>query len=203
MSGTTTHETTSEEGGMTGDDDGRVARALDAVWHHVDDTVDWCRRMVGVERQPSEAELEPLEPDGEEAVDGEAVLEALSELEVSRWRYDGDDVTHMGPMAEEFHDAFEVGDDRHLTKVDVHGVTLAAVQELASSLEAKEAQVEDLEKTLADKQARIDEVAAENERLREHNERLEARIEDLERRVSAVAGTPGGGETDGTTEDDR
>jgi len=203
MSGTTTHETTSEEGGMTGSGDGRIAGVFGAVRDHVNETVDWCRRMVSLDRTPSEADLEPLDPDEEGAVDGEAVLEALSELEVSRWRYDGDDVTHMGPMAEEFHDAFEVGDDRHLTKVDVHGVTLAAVQELASSLEAKEAQVADLEETIARKQTRIDEVAAENDRLREHNERLEARIEDLERRVSAVAGMAGGGETNGTTEDDR
>ncbi len=184
-----------------GDDDGRVAGILDAVHDHIDGTVDWYRRVFSLSPQPSEAELEPLDPDESEPVDGEAVLEALSELEVSRWRYDGDDVAHMGPMAEEFNDAFEVGDDRHLTDVDVHGVTLAAVQELARSLEAKEAQVGDLEETLARKQARIDEVAAENERLREHNERLEARIEDLERRVAAVAGAAG--ETDRPTEDDR
>ncbi len=201
MSGTTTHETTSEESSMSGDDDGRVASALRAVYNHVDDTVDWYRRFLSLERQPSEAELEPIETE-EEPVDGEAVLGALSELEVSRWRYNGDDVAHMGPMAEEFNDVFEVGDDRHLTEVDVHGVTLAAIQELARSLEAKEAQVQDLEDTVERKQARIDEVATENERLREHNERLEARIEDLERRVAAVAGAAGD-EADRQTEDDR
>lgn len=64
------------------------------------------------------------------------VLEKVSELPISRWNYKNEsEVTHLGPMAQDFYTAFEVGlDDKHISMVDADGVALAAIQGLNQKL---------------------------------------------------------------------
>jgi hypothetical protein len=90
-----------------------------------------------------------------DAVDGRAVLDRVVALPVARWKFTGlPDVAHMGPMAQDFHAAFNLGDDEtRLSPMDVQGVALAAIQGLNAELEARLA-----EEWLA-KQAQADEVA--------------------------------------------
>ena len=61
------------------------------------------------------------------------VLERLSKVPVSTWRYkdlDGE-VLHMGPMAQDFYAAFGLGgNDKRIATVDSDGVALAAIQGL-------------------------------------------------------------------------
>ena len=67
------------------------------------------------------------------AVDTEFVLEQLVNLPVTSWNYlhEGNAVRHLGPMAQDFHAAFGLGnDDRIINVVDAQGVTIAALQEL-------------------------------------------------------------------------
>src|SRR5581483_11346920 len=66
-------------------------------------------------------------------VDGADVLRRLSAIAVTTWSYktEGDGVRHMGPMAQDFAAAFNLGsDDKHITTLDESGVGLAAIQEL-------------------------------------------------------------------------
>lgn len=63
-------------------------------------------------------------------------LEGLRELDINRWRYlpeSGEDptITHVGPMAQDFQRIFGVGDGRTIHLVDVVGVLLGAMKELA------------------------------------------------------------------------
>ena len=45
---------------------------------------------------------------------------------------------HIGPVAQDFHEAFNVGaDDKHISTIDADGVALAAVQGLNQKLEEK------------------------------------------------------------------
>jgi len=106
-------------------------------------------------------------------VDGQRVLEAVSELEISRWEYESrDGVDHMGPMAGEFHEAFGLGDDPEtIGHVDADGVALAAIQGLADRLDGKDDRIEELEAELDGKAARIDD--------------LEERLAAMEARVDA------------------
>jgi hypothetical protein len=102
-------------------------------------------------------------------VDGVAILEKLEQIEISTWSYRAEDpsVRHMGPMAQDFYLAFELGtDDRHITTVDADGVSLAAIQALNRKLENE----------VKKKDAAI---AA-----------LEARIAALEAMFARMAGTP-------------
>jgi hypothetical protein len=85
-------------------------------------------------------------------IDGQGILERVANLPISSWSYKQDSETrHIGPMAQDFYSAFNVGpDDKHITTVDEGGVALAAIQGLNEKLKEKDAQIEALEKRLSD-----------------------------------------------------
>lgn len=84
------------------------------------------------------------------AVSGADVLSRLKDIEVSTWNYisEGRKVRHMGPMAEDFFNAFQLGTGNTAIGVqDLTGVSLAAIKELdqrTSELRQKTAEVEQL-----------------------------------------------------------
>ncbi len=90
------------------------------------------------------------------SIDHEQVLEQLSSLPISSWSYRSSaDVRHLGPMAQDFQQAFSVGDDpTRIAPVDAAGVALAAVQALNEKLER---------------------LTNENSRLQQQLDRLESR----------------------------
>ena len=96
------------------------------------------------------------------AIDPLAILDAVLDLPISEWSYRAQSaaVRHVGPMAQDFHAAFGLGESaRHITTVDADGVALAAIQGLNAKLEAEVATL-----------------AAENARLAERLARLEAAV---------------------------
>jgi hypothetical protein len=80
------------------------------------------------------------------------VLERIVQLPMTRWNYKTDPHnSHIGPMAQDFYAAFNVGpDDKHISTVDEGGVALAAIQGLNEKLKDKDAKIDALEKRLAD-----------------------------------------------------
>jgi len=84
-------------------------------------------------------------------LDPRAVLEKVAVLPVSEWNYKDDPgIRHVGPMAQDFHAAFQIGpDDKHIATVDADGVALAAIQGLNLKLAEKEGRIEKLEAELA------------------------------------------------------
>ena len=84
-------------------------------------------------------------------VDPEEVLAKVDSLPVKSWCYKaqpGD--RHIGPVAQDFHAAFELngGDDKHIATVDEGGVALAAIQGLNRKLNQKDAEIADLKARL-------------------------------------------------------
>jgi trimeric autotransporter adhesin len=65
-------------------------------------------------------------------LDDATVLDKIAALPISRWSYKSErGVRHVGPMAQDFYAAFEVGeDDKHITSIDEDGVALAAIKAL-------------------------------------------------------------------------
>lgn len=99
------------------------------------------------------------------SVAGEDVLTRLRSLPITTWTYntESDGVRHLGPMAQDFRQAFGLGDDdRVISTVDADGVALAAAQ----ALDARTLQ----------QQQRIEALEAENAALRARLERLEALV---------------------------
>lgn len=60
------------------------------------------------------------------------VLRALASLPILRWQYKGDEVRHLGPMAEDFQRAFGIGDGFHIALGDWLGVLTIAIQEITA-----------------------------------------------------------------------
>ena len=87
-------------------------------------------------------------------VDPRAVLDKVAALPLSEWNYKTDTTSrHLGPMAQDFYAAFNVGpDDKHIAVVDEGGVALAAIQGLNQKLEerlkAKDTEIEQLRSSM-------------------------------------------------------
>lgn len=91
-------------------------------------------------------------------VDSQAILTRLMEMPVQTWSYKSQDpsIKHIGPTAQDFYQAFGVGeDDRHITTLDSDGVALAAIQGLCRELSDRDQRITELEKENADIQQRL------------------------------------------------
>jgi hypothetical protein len=73
----------------------------------------------------------------ENIVPATGFLEGLRELEINQWQYKGDGVRHVGPMADQFHQIFGVGDGVTLNAFDLLGVILGSIKELAEKQNAR------------------------------------------------------------------
>jgi Chaperone of endosialidase len=103
-------------------------------------------------------------------VKGEDVLAKLRNIPVSTWNYisEGQQVRHMGPMAEDFYKAFALGTGNTSIGVqDLAGVSLAAV------------------KALEERTVQLQQKIAEVEQLRNQLSTLEQRFAALEKLVQA------------------
>lgn len=95
-------------------------------------------------------------------VDGGALLGKIDELPISQWNYknESDEVTHIGPTAQDFKKVFGVGEnDKTISTIDPSGIALAAIKELNS----------------------------QNRELKEVNARLKKQLDDLARKVDRLA----------------
>lgn len=82
------------------------------------------------------------------AVDSQDILRRLSQMPISRWNIIGTDpnVKHVGPTAQDFAAAFNLGnDDKLIGSVDAQGVALAAIQGLYQQNRTLQARVDALE----------------------------------------------------------
>jgi hypothetical protein len=103
-------------------------------------------------------------------VDARDVLEKVAALPLNTWNYKSQDasIRHIGPMAQDFHAAFGVGEDeRHITTVDADGVALAAIQglnqKLQQELRARDAEIGELKRAVRELKRLIRKTADEKE----------------------------------------
>ncbi|MEM7785169.1 MAG: tail fiber domain-containing protein, partial [Planctomycetota bacterium] len=77
-------------------------------------------------------------------IDKQEILSKIVDLPISKWNYkkDKEKFAHIGPMAQDFYGAFQVGvSDKRISDVDTTGVAFAAIQALNEKLESKEKQI--------------------------------------------------------------
>src|SRR5260370_16278202 len=111
-------------------------------------------------------------------IDSTQVLAQVVQLPIATWNYKSQsaEVRHIGPAAQDFFAAFNVGDDnRHITDIDEGGVALAAIQGLNRKLEAE----------LNTKDAQLAEQRRVNERQEEEIGKLMQAVEQLRQRLDA------------------
>ncbi len=66
------------------------------------------------------------------------MLEKLAQLDISEWNYivEGENIKHIGPMAQDFHELFGLGkDNKSISTIDASGVALAAIKALHKKTE--------------------------------------------------------------------
>ena len=92
------------------------------------------------------------------SVDGTGLLARLASIPVLTWNYKAQDasIRHLGPMAQDFYAAFQVGeDDKHIATVDADGVALAAIQALYQRSVQKDRKIEQLTQEVDELRARL------------------------------------------------
>ena len=122
-------------------------------------------------------------------VDPVDVLDRLNAIPIATWNWKAQDaaIRHMGPMAQDFHAAFALGEDeRHISTVDADGVALAAIQGLYRVVRAKDARITeqqgriaDQERVLAEQSGRLDAQQAELDAVRREISALRALADDV------------------------
>ena len=99
-----------------------------------------------------------------QALDQQAILAKVMDLDISQWRYKDDpDSKHIGPMAQDFYQAFELGNtDKGISTLDSSGVALAAIQALHSksekTLEVKDAEIRELTNQISELKLLVNEL---------------------------------------------
>ena len=90
-------------------------------------------------------------------VNAREVLRKVTDMPIQTWNMKSQDpaIRHIGPMAQDFHAAFGLGEDeRHINTVDADGIALAAIQGLNQKLEeqlkARDAQIEELTRVVSE-----------------------------------------------------
>jgi hypothetical protein len=89
-------------------------------------------------------------------VDGREVLKKVAALPLNTWQYKAQEAKyrHMGPMAQDFYAAFQLGEsDKGIDTVDADGVALAAIQGVNAVLADKESEIGNLRAELATQKA--------------------------------------------------
>ena len=90
-------------------------------------------------------------------VNRDQLLAKVTELPLTEWRYkvEPEETRHLGPMAQDFHAAFGLGEsDTAISTVDADGVALAAIQglhcKLEDQLKQKDAEIAELKKSMVE-----------------------------------------------------
>lgn len=82
-----------------------------------------------------------------ETIDNEDLLEKINKMSITKWKYKGTNETHIGPMAEEFKELFDlgiVGENKSISTIDASGIALSAIQALYKKNQDLEQQIEEL-----------------------------------------------------------
>jgi len=108
-------------------------------------------------------------------VDERDILARLASIPIQTWSYKTQDpsIRHIGPMAQDFYEAFAVGETKTgIATVDADGVALAAIQGLNKQLTALQAQVTARDADIQD--------------LRQQLAATDTRLKALESRVTTI-----------------
>jgi hypothetical protein len=77
------------------------------------------------------------------------ILDAINRMPIYEWQYIGQNRRHIGPMAQDFHQAFNLGDDdKTIATIDADGVALAAIKAQQEIIEDQEKRINQQESEL-------------------------------------------------------
>jgi hypothetical protein len=115
-----------------------------------------CTALVQTSDRNAKENFSPISPD--------EILAKVAGLPISSWTYkEMHDGRHLGPMAQDFYAAFQLGgSETTITAIDTEGVALAAIQGLNQKLQ-QEAKAKDAE--IAELKARLEKLESSMEKI--------------------------------------
>jgi hypothetical protein len=115
------------------------------------------------------------------SVSDDDILARVATLPIDEWSYTTErGVRHVGPMAQDFFAAFNVGEDnRHITSIDEDGVALAAIKALNSRVAARDKAIGALER-------RDTELQRRDAQLQQRDAALDKKLAVLAAEVRAI-----------------
>lgn len=108
-----------------------------------------------------------------------AVLQKVIEMPVTSWRYrsEPEAVRHIGPMAQDFQQAFGLSaDSTHIATVDIDGVALASIQGLYGMIDERDREIARLRREVETMGEKVDRLT----RIEELYRQLEGRLQKIE-----------------------
>jgi Chaperone of endosialidase len=126
-------------------------------------------------------------------VNAQAVLDQLQTLPLSTWKYKGaDGRRHIGPMAQDFHAAFDrlldlKSDDKTIAPLDEAGVAFAAIQALQAQVIARDEKIAALKAGNASLEKKLASYGEKLAALEASDQAREARLTRLENNGPARA----------------
>jgi len=114
-----------------------VARAANGVTFHTSGDLS-SGVKVGAGGNAWESVCDRSRKENFKTVDAAEVLEKVATMPIATWNYksEGTAIRHMGPVAQDMHAAFGLGNsDKTIVTIDADGVALAAIQGLNTKLE--------------------------------------------------------------------
>lgn len=102
------------------------------------------------------------------------ILKSVIEMPVYEWQYKGQDRRYIGPMAQDFHKAFGLGnDDTTIAAIDADGVALAAIKAQQEIIEEQKKEINSLKQKVGE----LDKLQKEISQLKELVSHLVTQIE--------------------------
>ena len=135
------------------------------------------------------------------SIDPHDVLGRLAAVPITTWNYKSQDasIRHIGPMAQDFHAAFGVGEnEKFITTIDADGVALAAIQGLYEMLQEKDCELDEFTERNASEVKELREqkdreigelrrqAGQEVQELRSEMADLKSQISDFESQISSL-----------------
>ena len=125
-------------------------------------------------------------------VDPAVLLTKIDAMSIETWNYrsEGKTIRHLGPVAQDFYAAFDLGrDDKHISTVDEGGVALAAIQQLYRMVVKGDKEVAVLTQANREKDAQIQQLKAEVGQLHSLEQAVQILSTKLSKIESKEAGT--------------
>ncbi len=124
-----------------------------------------------------------------EAINHKAILDKVANLPIREWNYihDADHIKHIGPMAEDVHALFEVGQGpKSLSTLDTSGIALAAIQALSHELKQTQQDMDKKNQQVQAIQQRLVEKDNEVQTLRQQLQEKDAELVQLKQHLTAL-----------------
>ncbi|MCB0685767.1 MAG: tail fiber domain-containing protein [Saprospiraceae bacterium] len=80
------------------------------------------------------------------------ILKGLENIPITEWQYKGHNERHIGPMAQDFYQAFGLGtDEKYIASIDADGIALAAIKALQEEVQMLKAELQKVKEELKNK----------------------------------------------------